>query len=68
LLDGGDTLLSVTTAATPSGLTVTNVLGDDYVKVWLSDGSVGSYKVEVTVTTSRGRVKQDEFKVKIKEV
>jgi hypothetical protein len=69
LLDGGDTLASVTSTATPSGLTVNSILGTDYVKVWVRDGVAGtSYKIEVTVTTTLGRTKQDELKVRIKEV
>lgn len=39
------------------------------VEFWLEDGVAGStYKVEITVITSFGNIKQDEFKVKVKEV
>lgn len=36
---------------------------------WLEGGLDGmNYKLEITATTSFGNVKQDEFKVKIKEI
>lgn len=39
------------------------------VKVWLSGGTSGSnYKVTVTITTDDGRVKQVEFRVRVKDV
>lgn len=39
-----------------------------YTKVWLVGGSAGEiYKVTCTVTTSRGRIKQDEIKIRLKE-
>ena len=39
-----------------------------YAKVWVVGGSAGEmYKVSCTITTSRGRVKQDEIKIRIKE-
>jgi hypothetical protein len=43
-------------------------LTDGVVKVWLSGGADGiEYKVTVTLTTTGGRVKQDEISVKVKE-
>jgi len=42
--------------------------GNQRLKIWLTDGVSGSsYKVTVTVTTTAGRVKQDEFKVKVRD-
>ena len=39
------------------------------VKLWLTGGANGdSYKVTVTMTSTEGRVKQDEFTMKVKEV
>ncbi len=39
------------------------------VKVWLSGGTDRvTYKITVTATTAQGRVKQNEFKVKIKDI
>ena len=39
------------------------------VEFWLEGGLDGmNYKLEFTATTSFGNVKQDEFKVKIKEI
>ena len=47
-------------------LTFTLVAG--VVKVWLYGGTDGtSYKVTVTLTTTGGRVKQDEIVIKVKE-
>lgn len=69
-LDGIDTLDSATTAVSPTGgLTVTGSIVGDRVKVWASGGTDGStYVVTVTATTVDGRVKQDELRVRIKEV
>ena len=39
------------------------------VEFWLEDGIAGyTYKLEITAVTTLGNVKQDEFKIKIKEV
>lgn len=39
------------------------------VKVWTSGGmDGGSYKVTVTASTAQGRVKQQEFNVRVKEI
>jgi hypothetical protein len=71
LVEGGDAIASVTAVITPSGeLTVSPIETDDEtVKLWIGpDGIAGTtYKIEVTVTTDLGRVKQDEIKVKIKD-
>lgn len=45
------------------------MVGSADVEFWLEGGIDGmSYKLEFTATTSFGNVKQDEFKVKIKEI
>lgn len=69
LEDSGDVLVSATVTATPSGLDIgAAVVTDQAIKVWLSSGSAGvGYKVEVTVTTNGGRIKQDEFTLRVKE-
>ncbi|MFB9244942.1 phage fiber-tail adaptor protein [Massilia antarctica] len=37
-------------------------------KVWIAGGTDGvTYKVTVTAETDDGRIKQDEFKIKVKE-
>lgn len=55
----------------PAGLTQVGlalVTGQN-VKLWFSGGTDGTtYKVTVTVTTEQGRVKQNEFKVKLKDI
>ena len=39
------------------------------VKQWVSGGTTGvTYKVQITATTQDGRIKEAEFKVKVKEV
>ncbi len=63
-----DALDSVAHASSPAGLTVSSLVVGDSVKLWVSDGVAGTtYKVEVTATTTGGRVKQDEIRIKIKE-
>ena len=68
-IDTGDSLASVVTSVTPTGLTVTSLLTDNRVKLWVSDGVDGvTYKVTITATTTLGRVKQDELRFKLREV
>lgn len=46
----------------------TEVCTPTFAKVWLSGGMAGeTYKVSCTITTSRGRVKQDEIKIRVIE-
>lgn len=58
--------------ATPSGLSVDTVIAlpnGKSVKVWLSGGANGvTYKVELTVQSNGGRIKQSEIRVRVKEV
>lgn len=68
-LNSGDVIESAVVTAAPAGLTVMDLVFGDRVKLWVSEGISGmTYKVTVTVTTTEGRVKQDELKFKIKEV
>lgn len=55
----------------PAGLTLvgTPIVLNNSVKLWFSGGNDGvTYKVTLTVTTEQGRVKQNEFKIKVKDV
>lgn len=70
-LTTGDNVSSATAAVTPADeLAATLVqINDPRVKVWLEGGTDGTtYKVSVTMTTADGRVKQDEFKVRVKDI
>jgi hypothetical protein len=70
-LTTGDNVSSATVAVTPADeLAATLVqINDPRVKVWLEGGTDGTtYKVSVTMTTADGRVKQDEFKIRVKEI
>ena len=70
-LTTGDNVSSATVAVAPADeLAATLVqINDPRVKVWLEGGVDGTtYKVSVTMTTADGRVKQDEFKVRVKEI
>jgi hypothetical protein len=65
-----DTITSVTTAVVESGeLSVDSVqISSPVVKVWLSGGVDGtSYHVEVTAVTSGGRVKEECFKIRVRD-
>ena len=68
-LTSGDNVQSAQVVVTPTGLTVDSTfINDPRVKIWLSGGASGStYKVTVTMTTADGRVREDEFKLKVKE-
>lgn len=65
-----DALASATAVVDGTGLIVDSVLiSSPRVKVWLSGGTNGStYKVTVTITTEDGRVKQVEFRVRVRDV
>jgi len=65
-----DALASATAVADAAGLTVDSVLiSSPRIKVWISGGTNGlTYKVTVTITTEDGRVKQVEFRVRVRDV
>ena len=52
-----------------AGLTIlASILTDGVVKVWTSGGTDGvTYKITATITTTGGRTKQAEIRVKLKE-
>ena len=70
LLNSDDSLASVAVEVTPAGLDVTGLVDPDAtstVKLWVEGGVSGTkYKVEVTITTTLGRVKEDEVIFKIR--
>lgn len=68
-LVAADTVEAAEVTVEPAGLTVRSVFTQDKkIKVWLSAGTNGTvYNLTVTMTTAYGRVKQDEFKVKVKD-
>ena len=69
-LTSGDSLSSATATVSPAGLTVGSplVIPGNKVKIWISGGVSGvTYKVEVTTTTTLGRIKQDELRFRIKD-
>lgn len=65
-----DAITTVVTAVSPTGelqVDSTQVSGQ-IVKVWLSGGVSGSsYEVNVTVSTSGGRVKEECFKIRVRD-
>ena len=69
-LTEGDNVESAIVEVAPNGLVVESVfINDPRVKVWLSGGTDSvQYKVTVTATTAEGRVKQEEFKIRVKDV
>lgn len=68
-LSDGDSVASGTATVSAAGLTVDPplVVGTT-LKLWVAGGTVGTtYKVDVTMTTAQGRIKQDELRFRIKE-
>lgn len=50
------------------GITIdSHVLSSGVVKVWVSGGTAGTYKITAALTTTGGRVKEAEIKIKVKE-
>lgn len=70
-LPNGDSLDTVDVAVSPEGLSVETALivnSGTRVKLWVSGGINGkTHKAEITVTTTLGRVKQDEVRFRVKE-
>lgn len=65
----GDAILTATANVNVAGLTIDILPLDSRVKLWIYGGVNGAkYKIELTVTTVGGRVKQDEINVRIREV
>ncbi len=71
-LNDDDTLAEATVTVSPTGLTVDGPLIFDSgrrAKVFASGGASGiKYKLDVTLTTTLGRVKQDEIIIRVKEI
>jgi len=67
-LSSSDSLDSVDVTA-DTGITIVNsTIVGSVVKVWISGGTDGEiYKITVKVITVEGRIKEQEFKIKVKE-
>lgn len=68
-LGDGDTIASATAVPDDVSLTVDTITHTDtVVSQWVRGGTAGrTYKVTVTATTVAGRVKEAEFRVRVKE-
>lgn len=69
-LTDDDTITTVTTTVSPTGeLEVDSVqVANPDVKVWVSGGENGAtYDVNVTISTDGGRVKEECFKIRVKD-
>lgn len=70
-LPTSDTIVSVVASA-DAGITLGDTLimsGGKIIKQWVEGGTTGvTYKVQVRITTNGGRVKEAEFRIKVKEV
>ena len=65
-----DTLTgAVATSSVPDELIIESVtISGQTVKVWISGGTSGTtYKVTATVTSSQGRIKELDFKIRVKD-
>lgn len=67
-----DSVVTAVTTVTPTGLTIQNTYvleAGTVVKVWLAGGTNGTtYKVQVVMTTEDGRIKESEFKLRVKDI
>lgn len=69
-LTDDDTLVGVTaTSNVPEELIIESVsIEGQSIKVWVSGGENGeTYKVTATVTTTLGRIKELDFKIRVKD-
>ena len=69
-LTDNDNVQSTSATVDQAGLTIESVfVNDPLLKLIISGGNNGTtYKITVTTTTADGLVKQDEFKIKVKEI
>lgn len=67
----GDTIIAAVATADAGltlGSTIIDPTTDKIIKQWISGGTSGNvYKVQITATTAGGRVKEIEFKIKVRE-
>lgn len=69
-LPDGDAVTMAEIAVEPAGdLVIESVqITDRIVKVWVSGGEDGAtYKITVTASTSWGRIKETEFRIRVRE-
>lgn len=72
--DSIESCISITDSGTPAVAGLSLVVLSTFVtasgvKVWVNSGTSGvTYKVTITATTADGRIKQDELRIKVKEV
>lgn len=70
-LPEADTIISATAVADPGitlGSTIIDPATQKIVKQWVSGGTSGvTYKIQITADTAGGRVKEVEFKVRVRE-
>ena len=69
-LSSGDTLSAVVASALPAGELeiISSQVSGQTAKIWLSGGVIGeTYEITVTATTTGGRVKEETFKIRVKE-
>lgn len=68
-LTGDDSISSYTVTANDDALVVEGLVIDKTINLWVSGGIDGvTYKITITVTTAQGRIKEDEFKIKVKDI
>ncbi len=69
-LDEADTITSIETTVVPAGaLTIpsTSIAGQ-IVKVWAAGGADGiTYEINITALTSGGRIKEECFKIRVRD-
>ena len=76
-LPAGDTIDTATAEVTLGGAALlltgtsgdTMIIDDTVVKQWVYAGTTGvTYQVQITATTVQGRVKEAEFRLRVKEI
>ena len=68
-LTQGDNVIGAAITIDITGLVLdSSTINDDRIKIWLSAGVDGiTYKVTTKISTEDGRVKEVDFKVKVKD-
>lgn len=68
LIDSDQILNAVITVSDPA-LEVTSIVFPNRVKLWVEAGTTGeTYKITIRITTEGGRIKEDELRIRVKDI
>ena len=64
-----DRILDVVITVSDPALEVSLIKFPDHIKLWVEGGMSGeTYKITIRITTEGGRVKEDELRIRVKDI